>query len=389
MIRLSGFSTEGYKAFGTLTPFIRIAPITVVLGRNNSGKSALCRAPLFFSYIFRTDAEMPFSLEADGIVFGMNLSDICFNQRIDGLKATLYFDHSDIEYIKIGGATIQEKAYQQIITDLEIKSKRKPYKSKSILEWNKARKKLSEYPDLHKIPSGIRWLRGIREMPKISYKYHGNMISIGNNGEYAPFLLARSKLSSDTSLFDAVREWFQMQLLTDININTGEDSFARENSFRVLIKHSSQISYSNIVDTGDGISQVLPVVVAMKSLLLENDLMLYIIEQPELHLHPQAHAAVAELMIEVAEKKSDCHLLVETHSEAFILRIRRALAEKRLSPEQVMLYFIEENTEHKGSVVIPIELNDRGTPNWWPQGIFAEDQHEFQGIRSALRMREK
>ncbi|NJL59648.1 MAG: hypothetical protein HC887_08380 [Desulfobacteraceae bacterium] len=71
------------------------------------------------------------------------------------------------------------------------------------------------------------------------------------------------------------------------------------------------------------------------------------------------------------------------------MRIRRALAEKRLSPEQVMLYFIEENTEYKGSTVIPIGLNDRGTPNWWPQGIFAEDQHEFQGIRAALRMREK
>ncbi|NJL59650.1 MAG: hypothetical protein HC887_08390 [Desulfobacteraceae bacterium] len=104
------FSTEGYKAFGTLTPIIRLAPITIVLGRNNSGKSALCRAPLFFSYLFRYDAETPFYLEAGDIDFGMNFSDVCFNQRIDGLKATLFFEDSDIEYVKIGGAAIQEKA---------------------------------------------------------------------------------------------------------------------------------------------------------------------------------------------------------------------------------------------------------------------------------------
>lgn len=389
MIRLSAFSTEGYKAFGTLTPIIRLAPITIVLGRNNSGKSALCRAPLFFSHLFRYDAETPFSLEAGDIDFGMNFSDVCFNQRIDGLKATLFFEHSDIDYVKIGGAAIQEKAYHQIITDLEIKSRKKHYKSKSILEWHEALKVLSEYPILHQIPMGIRWLRGIRAMPKRGDKYHGNVSNIGNDGKYAPLLLARSKISPDDSLFDSTKDWFRKQLSTDIDINTGEDSFSRESSYRVMIKHSSQLSYSNIVDTGDGISQVLPIVVAMKSLLFESNPILYIIEQPELHLHPQAHAAVAELMIEVAEKKSDCRLLIETHSEAFVLRIRRALAEKRLFPEQVMLYFIEENTEYRGSTVIPIELNDRGTPNWWPQGIFAEDQYEFQGIRSALRMREK
>jgi predicted ATP-dependent endonuclease of OLD family len=389
MIRLSGFSTEGYKAFGTLTPIIRLAPITIILGRNNSGKSALCRAPLFFSYPFGIDPEIPFSLEAGGIDFGMNFSEICFNQRLDGLKATLFFDHPDIEYIKIGGATLREKAYQQIITELEIKSKRKHYKSKSILEWAEAKKILREYPILQQIPSTINWLRGVRAMPERRYKFHGQVTSIGNDGKYAPILLANSKISTNTSLFDVVTDWFRSQLSIDVNINTGEDSFSRENAFQILIKHSSQLSYSNIADAGDGISQVLPVVVGIKSLLFEKAPMLYIIEQPELHLHPYAHAAVAELMIEAAEKKTHCHLLIETHSEAFVLRIRRALAEKRLSPEQVMMYFVEENTEHKGSRVIPIELNDRGTPNWWPEGIFAEDQMEFQGIRSALRMREQ
>ncbi len=92
MIRLSAFSVEGYKAFGKKTPKIHISPITIILGRNNSGKSALCRAPLFFSHPFQTDDwQEPFPLEIQGIDFGMNLLDVCFNQQLGGLKARLFF----------------------------------------------------------------------------------------------------------------------------------------------------------------------------------------------------------------------------------------------------------------------------------------------------------
>jgi hypothetical protein len=111
MIRLSGFSVEGYKSFGKRTPKICIAPITIVLGRNNSGKSALCRAPLFFSRPLQAgDSREPFPLEIEGTDFGMNLLDLCFNQHLGGLKAGLFFDHSSIKSLKIGGAAIPEKA---------------------------------------------------------------------------------------------------------------------------------------------------------------------------------------------------------------------------------------------------------------------------------------
>jgi predicted ATPase len=156
-----------------------------------------------------------------------------------------------------------------------------------------------------------------------------------------------------------------------------------------MIKHQSQSVYSNLADAGEGIAQVLPVVIVIKALQQKKSTpKLYIIEQPELHLHPYAHAAVAELMIETAERKSDCHLLIETHSEAFVLRVRRALAENRLTPDQVRIYFIEESTDKdEGSIIKPIVLNDRGTPDWWPDGIFTEAHREFQAIRKALSNR--
>jgi len=391
MIRLSGFSVEGYKSFGKETPIIYIAPITIILGRNNSGKSALCRAPLFFSHPLQTNEGWePFPLEIQGIDFGANLIDICFNQQISGLKARLFFEHDSIRSVKIGGAAIPEKGYRQVINELEIEDKINPFVAESVLEWTDAQEILSRYSPLQEIPSGIRWLRGIREIPSRKYKYIGKLGRIESSGKHAPLLLAYSKLSSDDGLFETVRDWFQKYLLSDLNINTGEGSFLRENAFSVMVKHKSQSLFSNIADAGEGISQVLPVVVAMKALQFHKPPKLYIIEQPELHLHPYAHAAVAELMIETAEKKSDCHLLIETHSESFVLRIRRALAEQRLSPEQVKIYFVEENRDrHEGSIVKAIELNDRGTPDWWPEGIFAEAHQEFKAIRKALALRER
>jgi len=393
MIRLSGFSVEGYKSFGKETPIIYIAPITIILGRNNSGKSALCRAPLFFSHpLDASDWVEPFELEIqginEGINFGANLLDVCFNQQISGLKARLFFEHDSIRSVKIGGAAIPEKGYRQVINELEIEDKINPFVAESVLEWTDAQKILSRYPPLREIPFGIRWLRGIREVPYRKYKFGGKLYLIVNSGKYAPFSLAYSKLSSDDALFEAVRDWFQKYLFSDLHIN--KDSFLREDAFSIMIKHKSQSLFSNIADAGEGISQVLPVVVAMKALQFHKPPKLYIIEQPELHLHPYAHAAVAELMIETAEKKSDCHLLIETHSEAFVLRIRLALAEQRLSPEQVKIYFVEENRDrHEGSIVKAIELNDRGTPDWWPEGIFAEAHQEFKAIRKALALRER
>jgi len=239
MIKLTGFCVQGYKAFGQKTPIIDLAPITIILGRNNSGKSALCRVPLFFTHLFRSDPWTPFPLEMEGIDFGMNLSDICFNQRIDGFKATLSFKNDtedDIKEIKIGGAAIQEKGYQQIITYLEIICDIQKFKYDTIMEWPDAQEKLSRFYQLQEIPSQIKWLKGIRDLPERRYRYAGNPDYVGHTGNYAPLLLAHSKLLTDNEVFVTTKSWFEKYLSLNLDINTGEDSFSRDNAFSVIIK---------------------------------------------------------------------------------------------------------------------------------------------------------
>ena len=85
-----------------------------------------------------------------------------------------------------------------------------------------------------------------------------------------------------------------------------------------------------MVDVGHGMNQILPIL-ASHFFRASTD-MLEVVEQPKLHLHPAAHGEVAELYI-AAIQNSRQKFIVETHSDNFILRIQRRIAEGKLKPE--------------------------------------------------------
>ena len=76
---------------------------------------------------------------------------------------------------------------------------------------------------------------------------------------------------------------------------------------------------SSLNDVGFGVSQVLPVITMLLS-APEGSIVL--LEQPELHLHPNAQAALADLLLDVAEKRN-LQLIVESHSEHIVRRLQR------------------------------------------------------------------
>ena len=98
----------------------------------------------------------------------------------------------------------------------------------------------------------------------------------------------------------------------------------------------------NIADVGYGVSQVLPVVAE----LLRKDVpSLFLLQQPEVHLHPRAQAALGSLFCEVAARRRT-QLVIETHSDHLLNRVRMDTRDKttRLAPEDVsILYFDRED----------------------------------------------
>ncbi len=109
-----------------------------------------------------------------------------------------------------------------------------------------------------------------------------------------------------------------------------------------------------ICNVGYGISQILPILV--ETFTKPKDGM-FLIQQPEIHLHPKAQAAVGDLIydLHVAENKKFC---IETHSEYLINRFRLRLKENRSNnPSSQVLFFERTDT---GNRVQPIEIQNNG-----------------------------
>jgi hypothetical protein len=378
-IRFDGFTVQGYKAFSREAR-VDLAPLTIVLGRNNSGKSSLCFAPLFLSNALRRDADTPFPLEYCGIDFGDNLLEICFRRQLSGLKGQLLLGGAEISRVGIAGVALAERNYLQVVTELEVDHPTELISRTGEISWAEARESLAHYPELAELSQRVGVLLAQRDAPERRYRSPGiRPITVGSKGESASQLLAYAKTEGADEVLKDVNDWFRL-------LGVRLDIAAQDGGFSVVTRGPSGET-ANLVDTGSGIAQILPLVVALKALPEDQLPLLYVIEQPELHLHPYAHAHVAELLIESVAKNRSTKFLVETHSDALILRLRREVAARRLVPADVRLYFVDESDG--GSCVKAIQLNERGVPDWWPEGVFAESQTEYRRFRRELAKRDQ
>ena len=96
--------------------------------------------------------------------------------------------------------------------------------------------------------------------------------------------------------------------------------------------------WRNLTDVGYGISQVLPVIT---ELLRSDSPNMFLLQQPEVHLHPSAQAELGTLFCSVASQGKQ--LIVETHGDYLIDRVRMDVrdATTALRPEDVSILFFE------------------------------------------------
>ena len=116
----------------------------------------------------------------------------------------------------------------------------------------------------------------------------------------------------------------------------------------------------NIADVGLGVSQVLPVLVA---LIVAKPGQLVYLEQPELHLHPRAQVALAQVLADTT--KRGVRVVAETHSSLLLLGIQTLVAEGDLSPELVKLHWFSRNKDGI-TEVSSVDLDEAGAYGDWP-----------------------
>ncbi len=238
--------------------------------------------------------------------------------------------------------------------------------------WNGVYRHLDHYAN------EVSYLGPFRESPKRTYRdSESNFDDVGVYGEHAGMLL-RQDSQNNNDLLEAVSDWFYEAMGCTLDIQEISSSL-----FSLVVKNETKETgeeIDNIIDVGYGISQVLPIV----TLLLKGDerdevryfrdsrKRMFIIEQPELHLHPAAQAELANLFVKSSQISRSRRILVETHSEHLIRKLQVLIADPKspITHDQVAFYYVEKD-DTGNSYVKKMKVCENGQfEDAWPAGFF-------------------
>jgi predicted ATPase len=158
--------------------------------------------------------------------------------------------------------------------------------------------------------------------------------------------------------------------------------------YEVRVKTKRSTKDVDLTDVGFGISQVLPVVVESFYVAPHSTV---IIEQPELHLHPRVQSELADLFVAASHasengKRRHTQFLIESHSEHFLQRLQRRIAEGKLPAKDVALYFCEPGSQ--GSEIRELSVNLYGDIENWPVDFFGDPTIDLSARMEAAADRE-
>lgn len=140
----------------------------------------------------------------------------------------------------------------------------------------------------------------------------------------------------------------------------------------------------DLTSVGVGASQILPVVV--QCLVAEpGDLVL--LEQPELHLHPRPQQILGDFLLGIAQ--TGRQLIVETHSEYLVNRLRRRMVEQGLEADEDMIRLLYARRENGATTFDELRPNKFGSFDSWPEGFFDQSPRESEEIVRAAAARRR
>ena len=205
-------------------------------------------------------------------------------------------------------------------------------------------------------------LPGLRGTPERTYKLSSTGSRYpGTFEHYTASLIHEWQETKDKHLKTVTDALYTLGLTGKVGTKKIGDVGIEIKVGRLLYDGDDGTDMVNIADVGIGVSQVLPVVVA---LIAANPGQLVYLEQPELHLHPRAQVALAQVLADAA--KRGVRVVVETHSSLLLLGIQTLIAEGNLSPELVKLHWFSRN-EDGVTEVSSADLDDVGTYGEWPE----------------------
>lgn len=421
--RISSIQIKNYKAFEGETR-LDILPLTLIFGRNASGKSALTRLPLLLSAAMSNPGVHGLPLQTQGFVFGSSLLDLVYG-RLPGSPFEIALGLSGegfsgrIEMVigpdqgdqPLANSRPSQRVWSWSFIEgdpsapaapaLKLEWDRKNgYKS-----WNPGNNQWEASRPIHFdgiLAVGRDWLPDSTFFtpPRIAHlgpfrnefpRFHrvADRLStyLGTQGQHTGEVLGSFHRLRQYEVIERIKRWFEEYLFLELDIQQigFEES---ELATVVRARPKGRSAWVNLADVGTGSAHVLPYVVQQAmSIAASSDVGvpdLLVCEEPEAHLHPAAQAGLAELAIEAA-KQGRSRVILETHSETLLLRVRRRIAEQKLSPDQVAMYWVDDECGSTELKRLPVR--EDGKVEGWPEGIFEEAATEARGISKANKER--
>ena len=398
---ISQINFRNYKLFKK-KQILEIKPLTILIGKNNTGKSAILKLPTLLEGSLSGRFSQPFELnnndvkianEYKDIVYGRNNREVEFEILQKKHISDIEFDNLRVEIFIDENKPIIENWNCNNIFDLT-KLDENNYQNKKI---NKVQETFFEGINLNSIefvddllpkedffplPNFVLntdFIGAIRQEALKHYEYSSNISEkSGIDGSKLYDFLIDDYMSTDKKYFSQISNFIKNKFEgweLSIEVDGG-----RKDKPAIIYLENKNLKI-NVSQVGMGISQVLPLIIrAYKPCDAKT---LIIVEEPESHLHPFAHAQIAQLFFDSLLIDKNKKYLIETHSQNFVLRLRRLIAEGKLVPDDLALYYVDFNEENNESELKRIIIDENGNVDYWPEGIFSESLDETIGIRTA------
>jgi hypothetical protein len=206
-------------------------------------------------------------------------------------------------------------------------------------------------------------LPGLRGNPQRNYpKTATGPLFPGTFENYAASIIAQWQATNDHHLPELGSALEDMGLTWKVEARPVEDTQVELRVGRLVhSKRGGAYDLVSIADVGFGVSQSLPVVVALIG--AERGQAVYL-EQPEMHLHPRAQRRLAHVLADAANR--GVIVVAETHSALVLKEVQTIVATGKLAADKVKLHWVQRQEDGR-TVVTPADLDENGAYGDWPE----------------------
>lgn len=380
---------------------LHLAPITLVFGQNNAGKSTLLRSLslLVSSLGSATPAtldlsseaargasyhdlrsrhdltnEMNFDLswESDGAVAAS--FSLRFMEEPGGghvVKSLSFSDATDFVDLQVSTELIG--VYELVRDRAVVWSGVVPFEGVKPCSGHlqppvlrAALERLGEH--LGRLQKSVQWLAAVRHAAPRKQQILRGETARGSDGRWVQERLIRDAADGRSELLAAVSKEMEALFGCSLHIDIDEDEAMLRATPRGVAWRVP------LADLGEGIVQVLPVLVlcCMAERGDLGDRPILCMEQPEMHLHTDAERGLASLLARVARSASRPTLVLESHSEILLSALLLEVAVDRLAPSSLSLHWVGKESLASESTVEHVALDAKGQPEGWPVGAFGD-----------------